>query len=121
MKRSAPAGWGKGRKSYIERSSASLYPEEPHIFLPVLVYRAIYCAKGSAPNLLLDKVLVDAMLGDAVIFAVAVLGSRIEGFLPVVVRLPHMSLTSKLTDLDRRSSRRRYSSVVTQRAVIGRQ
>lgn len=51
------------------------------ILLAILVDGEVDCAKGAAPNLLLDQVLVDAVLGGAVIFAVAVLGARIERFL----------------------------------------
>lgn len=39
-------------------------------------------AKGAAPNLLLDDVLVDAMLGGSVILAGRILGACIECFLP---------------------------------------
>ena len=53
------------------------------IFLAVLVDGEVDCAEGASANLLLDQVLVDAVLGGAVIFAVAVLGARIEGFLVV--------------------------------------
>jgi hypothetical protein len=53
----------------------------PHIFLTVLVDGEVDSSKGAATNLLLDQVLVDAVLGAAVILAVAVLGARIERFL----------------------------------------
>jgi hypothetical protein len=46
-----------------------------------LVYGEMDCSKRAATNLLFYQILVDAMLGAAVIFAVAVLGPRIEGFL----------------------------------------
>lgn len=51
------------------------------ILLAVLVDGEVDGAKGAAANLLLDQVLVDAVLGGAVILAVAVLGAGIEGFL----------------------------------------
>jgi len=47
----------------------------------VLVLGEVDGAKGAAANLLLHQILVDAVLGGAVILAVAVLGSGIEGFL----------------------------------------
>jgi hypothetical protein len=47
----------------------------------ILVDGEVDGAKGAAANLLLDQVLVDAVLGGAVILAVAVLGAGIEGFL----------------------------------------
>ena len=58
------------------------------IFLAILVDGEVDCAERASSNLLLDQVLVDAVLGGAVIFAVAVLGARIEGFL--------LELTTKL-------------------------
>lgn len=51
------------------------------VLLAILVDGEVDGAKGAAANLLLDQVLVDAVLGAAVIFAVAVLGAGIEGFL----------------------------------------
>ena len=51
------------------------------ILLAILVDGEVDGAERAAANLLLDQVLVDAVLGGAVIFAVAVLGARIEGFL----------------------------------------
>ena len=51
------------------------------ILLAVLVDGEVDGAEGATANLLLDQVLVDAVLGAAVILAVAVLGARIEGFL----------------------------------------
>jgi hypothetical protein len=51
------------------------------ILLAVLVDGEVDSAEGATANLLLDQVLVDAVLGAAVIFAVAVLGAGIEGFL----------------------------------------
>jgi hypothetical protein len=53
------------------------------ILLAILVDGEVDGAERAAANLLLDQVLVDAVLGGAVIFAVAVLGARIEGFLGV--------------------------------------
>lgn len=53
----------------------------PHIFLAILVDSQVDSAKGAAADLLLDQVLVDAVLGGAVILAVAVLGARVERFL----------------------------------------
>lgn len=64
--------------AHVQRCLESWYP---HIFLAILVYGEVDRSKRAAANLLLDQVLVDAMLGAAVIFAVAVLGARIEGFL----------------------------------------
>jgi hypothetical protein len=51
------------------------------ILLAVLVDCEVDGAEGTPANLLLDQILVDAVLGGAVILAVAVLGARIEGFL----------------------------------------
>ena len=51
------------------------------ILLAILVDGQVDGAERAAPDLLLDQVLVDAVLGGAVIFAVAVLGARIERFL----------------------------------------
>lgn len=51
------------------------------VLLAILVDGEVDGAKGAAADLLLDQVLVDAVLGGAVILAVAVLGARIEGFL----------------------------------------
>lgn len=45
----------------------------PHIFLAILVYGEMDGSERPAANLLLHQILVDAMLGAAVIFAVAVL------------------------------------------------
>lgn len=61
---------------------------EAHIFMAILVHRQMYGAKGAAPNLLLDYVLVDAMLCRTVVLAVAVFGARVEGLLqrPIVSR-----------------------------------
>lgn len=53
----------------------------PHIFLAILVDGQVDGAEGAAADLLLDQVLVDAVLGGAVILAVAVLGARVERFL----------------------------------------
>jgi len=53
----------------------------PHIFLAVLIDSQVDSAEGAAADLLLDQVLVDAVLGGAVILAVAVLGARVERFL----------------------------------------
>ena len=53
----------------------------PHIFLAILVDCQVDGAEGAAADLLLDQVLVDAVLGGAVILAVAVLGARVERFL----------------------------------------
>ena len=60
-----------------------MVPEEvdPHIFFAVLIDCQMYSSKGTPPNLLLNKVLVNAVLGGSVILAVAVLGAGIEGFL----------------------------------------
>jgi hypothetical protein len=52
-----------------------------HIFLAILVNGQVNCAKRPAANLLSHQVLVDAVLGSAVILAVTVLGTRIERFL----------------------------------------
>jgi hypothetical protein len=49
--------------------------------LAILVFGEVDRTERAAPNLLLHQVLVDSMLGRSVIFAVAVLGARIEGFL----------------------------------------
>jgi hypothetical protein len=46
---------------------------DPHIFLAVLVYGQMYCAKRAPSNLLLDQVLIDAVLRRSIILAVAVL------------------------------------------------
>jgi hypothetical protein len=54
---------------------------DPHIFLAVLVHGEVDRPKRPPADLLLDKILVDAVLGGAVILAVAVLGPRIECFL----------------------------------------
>lgn len=51
------------------------------ILQAILVDGEVDGAERASPNLLLDQVLIDAVLGGAVIFAVAVLGARIEGFL----------------------------------------
>lgn len=51
------------------------------VLLAILVDGEVDGAKGATANLLLDQVLVDAVLGGAVVFAVAVLGAGIEGFL----------------------------------------
>jgi hypothetical protein len=71
---------------------------DPHIFLPVLVHSQMHCAKRPPSNLLLYQVLVDAVLGGAIILAVAVLGPGIEGFLAVVSpeyrRLVHQCITA---------------------------
>jgi hypothetical protein len=57
---------------------------EPHIFLAVLVHGEVDGAKRAAAYLLPDEVLVDAVLGGAVVLRVAVLGARVEGFLSSV-------------------------------------
>lgn len=51
------------------------------VLLAILVDSEVDGAERAAANLLLDQVLVDAVLGGAVILAVAVLGARIERFL----------------------------------------
>jgi len=51
------------------------------ILLAILVDGEVDSAERAAANLLLDQVLVDAVLGAAVILAVAVLGAGIERFL----------------------------------------
>jgi hypothetical protein len=56
----------------------------PHIFLAILVDGEVDGAERAATNLLLHQILVDTVLSAAVIFAVAVLGTRIEGFLGAV-------------------------------------
>ena len=58
----------------------------PHIFLAILVHGQMHCTERPASYLLLYKILVDAVLCGAVIFAVAVLGPRIERLLPNIVR-----------------------------------
>lgn len=50
------------------------------IFLAILVDSQVDSAEGAAADLLLDQILVDAVLGGAVILAVAVLGARVERF-----------------------------------------
>lgn len=49
--------------------------------MAILVDSQVDSAEGAAADLLLDQVLVDAVLGGAVILAVAVLGARVERFL----------------------------------------
>jgi hypothetical protein len=44
-----------------------------HIFLAILVFGEVDCTKGPTTDLLFYQILVDTMLGAAVIFAVAVL------------------------------------------------
>ena len=86
------------------------------VFLAILVDGEVDGAKGAAANLLLDQVLVDAVLGGAVIFAVAVLGAGIAGFLAWLT-----------TKLDGKLGPRRYldasgarggAAVVSERAVV---
>jgi hypothetical protein len=57
------------------------YSGSPHIFVAKLVHGQVYCSKRPPANLLPYQVLIDAVLGGAVILAVAVLGPRIERFL----------------------------------------
>lgn len=54
---------------------------DPHIFVAILVDGEVHGAKGAAADLLADQVLVDAVLGGAIILAVAVLGAGIERLL----------------------------------------
>ena len=49
--------------------------------MAILVDSQVDSAEGAAADLLLDQVLVDAVLGGAVILAVAILGARVERFL----------------------------------------
>ena len=53
----------------------------PHIFLAILVDGKMHGSKRPAADLLLHQILVDAVLGSAVVLAVAVLGPCIERFL----------------------------------------
>ena len=48
---------------------------------PILIHCQVDGAKGASPNLLINYVLVDAVLGGAIVFAVAVLGSRVQRLL----------------------------------------
>jgi hypothetical protein len=50
-------------------------------FISELVNCQVDEAKGASTNLLFDEVLVDPVLGSAIILAVAVLGSRIQSLL----------------------------------------
>jgi hypothetical protein len=52
-----------------------------YIFVAILVNGQVYCAKRAPPNLVFDEVLVDAVLGGAVVFAVAVFGFGVERLL----------------------------------------
>jgi hypothetical protein len=45
----------------------------PHIFIAILVLGEVHRAKRPPANLLLHEILVDAVLGGAIILAVAVL------------------------------------------------
>ena len=81
------------------------------VLLAILVDGEVDGAKGATANLLLDQVLVDAVLGGAVIFAVAVLGARIEGFLAplapkVQARAAVLLRTGTLTRLVLEAARR---------------
>lgn len=69
---------------------------EPHIFLAVLVDGEVDGTKGAAAYLLPDEVLIDAVLGGAVIFRVAVLGAGIEGFLCRVNRQRRVQRVSSI-------------------------
>lgn len=60
---------------------SSMVGRQSHIFLAILVHGEMHRAKRPPANLLLHQILVDAVLGRAIIFAVAVLGPRIERFL----------------------------------------
>lgn len=53
----------------------------PHIFVAILVCSEMDSAEGPPTDLLLDQILIDTVLGAAVILAVTVLGPRIERFL----------------------------------------
>ena len=53
----------------------------PDIFCLVLVDCQIYCAEGAPPYFLLDYILIDPMLGDAIVVTCNILGSCIERLL----------------------------------------
>lgn len=52
-----------------------------YIFVSILVDCHVNGAKRAPPDLLIDYVLVDAMLGCAIVFAVAVFGARVQRLL----------------------------------------
>jgi hypothetical protein len=91
------------------------------ILLAILVDCEVDGAKGAAPNLLLDQVLVNAVLCGAVIFAIAVLGARIEGFLGGSAGAHAACQRQYLYSAGARSSSSVVSNVVLQwRLVCGR-
>lgn len=55
-----------------ERASRKSY-----IFHPILIHCTMNSAKRTSPDLLVNNVLIDAMLGGTVVFAVAILRSRV--------------------------------------------
>ena len=87
------------------------------ILLAILVDGEVDCAKGAPSNLLLDQVLVDAVLGGAVIFAVAVLGARIEGFLAPLASRRGAGAMPQCQYLYS-SGARGCSAVVSERALV---
>jgi hypothetical protein len=54
--------------------------------MAILVYRKMYGSERPSPNLLFDNVLVDSVLGYAVISTCYVLGMSIERFLLAISR-----------------------------------
>lgn len=50
----------------------------PHIFLAVLINSQMHGPKRAPSNLLLDDILIDAVHGSSVIFAIRILGVRVQ-------------------------------------------
>lgn len=69
--------------------------------MPILVHGQVDGAEATAPNLLLDNILVYPVHGGAVVVAAAIMCARIEGFLDGVAA-------------------RRRSAVVSDGALVGR-
>lgn len=67
-------GYALAHARSFETSPAST----TYVFVSILVDGQVYCTKRSAPDLVFDEVLVDAVLCGAVIFAVAVFRLCIE-------------------------------------------
>lgn len=90
------------RGNYFPRSvplSLSFLPGTSHIFLTILVNRQMHRAKRPPANLLLDKILIDAMLRRAIVLRIRVFRPRIQRFLDA-------------------AGRRRSPLVVPQRGVV---
>jgi hypothetical protein len=88
----------------------------PHIFFAILVHGQMHCSKRSPPNLLLYQVLVDAVLGGAIILTVAVLGPRVECFLRANVSAKSRTLKGEQGIL--KSSVRTFTCLVEETARL---